>query len=424
MIPQPPENLRSTANPDRMTPENFETQNPQPGFPVVGQAWAQDLDRDQDAGSVRTRVLHVGKFYPPHMGGIETHLQALCRELRKSMDVEVLVANDDHTSIEETVDGVSVARVPKWFTLASTPLCPAMIAKIRSYRGDILHLHLPNPMAVLAYWASGYRGRVVATYHSDMVRQKVLGTMFEPFLHAALRRSSAIITTSPNYLYSSAVLAHHFDRCHVIPLGIPLGDFSHCTPQAADAVRKEYGERLIVSVGRLVYYKGFEDLIRSMVHVQGTLLIVGEGPLRAKLEALASDLGVADRVFLLGKVDHNRLVSCYHAAKLFAFASNARSEAFGLAQVEAMAAGLPVVNTNLDSGVPFVSLHELTGLTVPPTNPDALAKAINRLLDDDNLRASLGAAARNRACKEFSLDLMASRTIALYERVMKMPPIN
>ncbi len=148
----------------------------------------------------KLEVLHVGKFYPPHMGGIETHLQALCGQLRNSADVQVIVANDDRSLIEETLDGVPVVRVPTWFTLASTPLCPAMVAKIRAYHGDILHLHLPNPMAVLAYLSSCYRGRLVVTYHSDMVRQKILGPMFEPFLHAALRRASAIITTSPNYL--------------------------------------------------------------------------------------------------------------------------------------------------------------------------------------------------------------------------------
>jgi glycosyltransferase involved in cell wall biosynthesis len=155
-----------------------------------------------------------------------------------------------------------------------------------------------------------------------------------------------------------------------------------------------------------------------MPRVRGNLLIVGTGPLREKLGALASDLGVADRVFFLGKIDHDRLVASYHAADVFVFASNARSEAFGLAQVEAMAAGLPVVNTSIDSGVPFVSLHEQTGLTVPPGDVDALAAAIQRLLDRRELQMSLGAAASLRAKQEFSLELMTSRTASLYEAIM------
>jgi rhamnosyl/mannosyltransferase len=366
----------------------------------------------------KLQVLHVGKFYPPHMGGMETHLQALCGELGKSVDVRVIVANDHRSTNEETVDSVPVVRVPTWLTLASTPLAPAMIGKLRAYRGDILHLHCPNPMAVMAYLASGYPGRVVVTYHSDMVRQKTLGPLFEPFLHAALTRSAAIITTSPNYLETSRILGRHRERCHVIPLGIPIQDFEHCDPTAAAGIRQQYGDRLIVAVGRLVYYKGFEYLIRAMTRVCGKLLLIGEGPLRGQLGALASELGIADRVVFLGKVDHHRLVACYHAALAFVLPSIARSEAFGIAQVEAMAAGLPVVNTQLDSGVPFVSLHEQTGFTVPPEDSDALADALNRLLKNAALRRSLGKAASLRANNEFSLRAMVSATASLYDRVI------
>ncbi len=377
--------------------------------------------RASPIGSRRLRVLHVGKFYPPHMGGMETHLQALCGELQKSVDLQVIVSSDDGSAAEETLSGVSVRRVPTRLMLASTPLCPGMISKIRGYESEIVHLHFPNPMAVLAYLASGHAGRLVVTYHSDMVRQKFLGAMFEPLLHLALRRSSAIIVTSPNYLSTSSVLAHHREKCEVVPLGIPLEEYGREEAKSVAEVLERYGDRLIVSVGRLVYYKGFEHLIRAMTRVQGKLLIVGEGPLRRRLSTLAAELGIADRVVFMGKIDHQLLVSCYHAAKVFAMPSILRSEAFGLVQVEAMAAGLPVVNTQLDSGVPYVSLHEQTGLTVPPGDPDALAAAINRLLDDDNLRTSFGRAARLRAEQEFSVEVMAARTLSLYDKIMQCP---
>lgn len=368
--------------------------------------------------SRKLRVLHVGKFYPPHMGGIETHLQTLCSGLRKFLDLRVIVANDQNAEANETLDGVPVTRLPTRLTLASTPLCLGMVAKLRNSESDIIHLHVPNPMAVLAYMASGHKGHLLVTYHSDMVRQKFLGALFTPFLHAALRRSSAIIATSPNYLQSSPVLAQHREKCEVIPLGIPLRDFENCDPARVAAVREQYGDRLIVSVGRLVYYKGFEYLIRAMTQVTGRLLIVGEGPLESKLKALAAELGIADRVILLGKIDHQFLVSCYHAAKVFALASIARSEAFGITQVEAMAAGLPVVNTRLDSGVPYVSLHERTGLTVPPKDPQALAAAINSLLDNEDRRLRFGSAARLRARQEFSVEVMVDRTLSLYDKVI------
>jgi glycosyltransferase involved in cell wall biosynthesis len=373
--------------------------------------------------SRRLKVLQVGKFYPPHMGGIETHLQALCSQLRESVDLEVVVANDSRHRIEERIDGVQVSRIPTISVLASTPVCPGMIARIRASRADIVHIHLPNPLAILSYLASGYGGRLLVTYHSDTVRQKRLATLFEPFLHAALRRSSAIIATSPDYLRTSAVLAHHLDRCHVIPYGIALDRFEHCDTDAVLKLRQEYGERLVLSTGRLVYYKGFEYLIRAMIHVRGKLIIIGDGPLRAKLQALIDSLDLHKKVILAGQVQNDQIVPYYHAADVFALASVERSEAFGIVQIEAMSAGLPVVNTALDSGVPFVSLDGQTGLTVPPANPDALSAAINRLLDEPRLRQSFGDAARRRARQQFSLEAMTSRTLGLYEHVMKGAPV-
>ncbi len=360
------------------------------------------------------KVLHVGKFYPPHMGGIETHLQALCGELTKSVRLRVVVANDCGAQSEELLDGVSVARVPARLTLASTPLCPAMIRQIRHSDADVIHIHLPNPMAVMAYLASGHRGRLIITYHSDTVRQIVLGALFEPFLHQALRRSSAIIATSPNYRRTSLVLARYLDRCHVIPYGIELEQFEHADPAVVAKIRQQYGDRLVISVGRLVYYKGFEYLIRAMAEVAGRLLIVGDGPLRGRLEALARKLNVADRVIFAGEMQNTDVIPYYHVSDVFALASVARSEAFGIVQIEAMAAGIPVINTALDSGVPFVSLHDESGLTVPPEDSHAMATAINRLLDDRALRERLGHAGRLRARREFSIETMTQRTLALY----------
>ena len=374
-------------------------------------------DAGRSGGGRPMRVLQVGKFYPPHMGGIETHLQALCGELKDSFDLRVIVANDNAGAVSEELDGVAVSRVPTWLTFASTPLCPAMIGEIRSSQADIVHIHLPNPMAVLAYLGSGHKGSLIVTYHSDTVRQKVLGALFEPFMHRALARSSAIIATSPDYRRTSPVLQRYLDRCQVIPYGIDLGQFETCDSNRVREIRQQYGERLVISVGRLVYYKGFEVLIQAMRDVNGRLLIVGDGPLREKLQSLASSLGLSDKIVLVGELQNLDVVPFYHAADVFALASVARSEAFGIVQIEAMAAGLPVVNTSLDSGVPFVSLHEQTGLTVPPGNPEALSSAINRLLDNDELRRSLGVAARIRAHQEFALATMASRTVDLYRAV-------
>lgn len=363
------------------------------------------MTRDQ-----QPRILHIGKFYAPHKGGMETHLQLLCGALRKDVDLRVVVAGAGTSIVDELIDGVPVHRVPTWASLAGAPLCPAMVGAIRRSNADIVHLHLPNPAAILAYLASGHQKTLVCSYHSDIVRQKMLGAAFQPVLMRALRRSAAIVASTPNYVESSAVLRTVKDRCRVIPYGIPAAGFDYADPEVVQAIKDRYGPNLIVAVGRLVYYKGFKYLIRAMHGVHGRLLLIGAGPLKADLEAQARAVG--DRVVFLDEVEN--VVPYYHAAELFVLPSVARSEAFGIVQLEAMACGKAVINTGLDSGVTFVSVDKVTGLTVPPEDSDALAAAITFLLENPELRARYGTAARDRVRRLFTVEAMANSMLQLY----------
>ena len=368
------------------------------------------------------KVLHVGKFYPPQTGGIETYLETLCGELRKTVDVEVIVANPGPNTVHESVDGLPVRRLGTQFSIAGAPVSRGMAHAIRSTAADIVHLHHPHPTAFLAYLASGHPGRLVVTWHGDIVRQRILGKAFEPLLHRTLDRSAAIIATSPNYVESSPTLTRYRDRCTVIPLGIRTEDFAHPDPAAVADLRRQHGPRIVLGVGRLVRFKGFEYLIRAMAQIPGKLILVGDGPERTALERTAAEIGVSDRVVFAGNVPSAVAIApYYHAADVFAFPSITRNESFGLVQVEAMACGTPVVNTHLDSGVPFVSPDGVTGLTVTPGKADELAAAINLLLDDSSRRNAYGSAARVRARGEFSLSAMVRRTLIVYEEVLVRP---
>lgn len=363
------------------------------------------------------RVLHVGKFYPPHKGGMETHLRDLCERLQARCEVEAVVAGEGRRGSEEVVAGVRVTRLGTPVSLGAAPVCPGLTRRIRDSRAHVVHLHFPHPTAVLAYLASGRRGPLVVTYHSDIVRQRLLGRAFRPALYRLLGRASAVIATSPDYVESSAVLRDFRALCRVIPLGIAAERFERPDAEAVRRVRDEHGPRIVLGVGRLIYYKGFEHLVRAMRGVEARLLVVGCGPLRARLERERDRLGLRERVRLLGEVED--VTPYFQAADVFALPSTARSEAFGIVQLEAMAAGVPVVNTRLDSGVPFVSVDGETGLTVPPADPAALASALNRLLRDDALRARLGAAARRRVREKFTANAMADETMRLYEEIVR-----
>ncbi len=363
------------------------------------------------------RVLQVGKYYPPHRGGMESHLEDLCGQLKKAVDLEVLVANDAFGTSEQLIKDVKVTRVGKLFNLRSAPFCPEMVRKIRESAADIVHIHLPNPAAMLAYLASGHRGGLVFTYHSDIVRQKVLSRLFDPILRHLLHRADAIIVSSSSYLRSSHVLPFYRQKCRVIPFGVQTEHFQNPDREEIDRLRRTYGPRIILAVGRLVYYKGFEHLIGAMNSVDGHLIIVGSGPLQGVLQKKAEYCGVADRITFLPNVKD--VIPYYHAADVFVLPSVARSEAFGIVQLEAMACGKPVVNTSLDSGVPSVSLDGVSGITVPPADPKALAAALDSLLNNPLRRAAYGRAGQRRVKKHFTLQEMARKTLDLYHEVMK-----
>jgi rhamnosyl/mannosyltransferase len=294
-----------------------------------------------------------------------------------------------------------------------------MVREIRDSKADIIHIHFPNPTAILAYLASGHRGRLVITYHSDIVRQKVLGRFFDPILRHALDRADAIIASSLNYIRSSYVLPAYQKKSRVIPFGIPVEHFQRPNALEVVRIRKLFGPRIVLGVGRLVYYKGFENLIAAMKFVEGRLIIVGHGPLHEELQQQARKCGITERVAFLTDVKDVR--PYYHAADVFALPSVARSEAFGIVQLEAMACGKPVVNTNLDTGVPSVSVDGVSGITVPPADPEKLGTAIKSLLNDPLRSAVYGRAGQLRVKEQFSLGTMARQTLALYREVVYSP---
>lgn len=368
----------------------------------------------------RLRVLHVGKFYPPYRGGMESHLQTLCDELSRLVDLTVLVSNTTRETVIDETEPFRLVRLRRVAQFAAASICPDLLGEIRAADVDIIHLHLPNPTAVLALLLSGHKAKVVVTYHSDVVRQRYLALGFHPFLTRLLNRSAAIVAASPNYIDSSSVLSAYRRQCTVIPFGIRLDELDNVDARQVQDIRKRFGRRIIVSVGRMVYYKGFEYLIEAMTHVDGHLLLIGDGPLRGSLQDLIARRGLADRVSIVSGVDD--LAPYYHASELFVLPSIARSEAFGIVQLEAMACSKPVVNTQLDSGVPFVSPDGVTGRTVQPCDSQALAAAINELLDNDALRHEFGRAARRRVEQEFSVPVMVARTMQLYDDVMSGRP--
>lgn len=360
------------------------------------------------------KVVHIGKFYPPHWGGMETALKDMCEVLAPRIELEALVAADGPEPVDELVRGVRVSRLGSRGTLFSQPLVRGLRRRLRGIEADVVHLHEPNPLAMVQFLVSGNRSPLVIHYHSDIVRQKRLRWLYRPWLEAGLERAQAIIVGSQELLESSPVLARWRHKCSVIPFGIDLTRFLEIERNPAPAGAAP----IVLAVGRLAYYKGFHYLIEAMLAApKARLTIVGEGPERARLEASIAQHRLEDRVELCGQLDDHALLDRYRRADIFCLPSCDRSEAFGLVQLEAMGAELPVVSTDLPTGMRAINLHGETGLVVPAQNSAALGSALARLARDPDFRLRLGSAARRRARELFSRELMGHRLLALYEKV-------
>jgi len=368
------------------------------------------------------RVVHVYKDFHPVPGGIEGHIRDLTVRLRQlGVDVSVLVTSPDRTTRRETWFGVPVTRAARMAHLASTPVSLALFRELWRTSADIYHLHFPYPVGELAYLLRP-RGRLVITYHSDIVRQRTLLRLYRPLLGRVLARADAILVTSPQYLASSPFLQAVGPKCRVVPLGMDAGRFASVEPAAVDAWRAKLGQPLILFVGRFRYYKGLDYLIAALRLVpDARLALVGSGPEEARLRRLVGEYGLESRVIFVGDVPDGELPAVYRAADVYVLPASERSEAFGVSLLEAMAAGLPVVSTELGTGTSYVNRHGETGLVVPPRDPAALAAAITELLADPERRRAMGAAGRRRVEAEFTLDRLVKDVLRVYGEVLGRP---
>ena len=365
------------------------------------------------------KVLHIYKDYYPVLGGIENHIGMLAKgQARRGLDVTVLVTHPGNGADDTRVEGVRVIRVGRLATVASTPLSLTLFAHVASLSTDITHLHFPYPVGEMAHLLLGRSRKTIVTYHSDIVRQRNMLRFYRPLLWQVFRRADCILPTSPQYIASSPFLRQFTEKCIVVPLGVPLGRFDRVDPTEVAALRATSPGPILLFVGRLRYYKGLDFLMDALRDVDATLWVVGSGPMEAEWRAYAAALPWDRRIMFCGEVPDESLPAYYHACDVFVLPACERSEAFGTVQVEAMAAGKPVVCTELGTGTSFVNQDGLTGFVVPARDSASLAQAINRLLADDNLRRQMGEAGHIRARTEFDENVMVERVIEVYRSLL------
>lgn len=365
------------------------------------------------------KVLHHVKAFRTSYGGVERVVEELVPALNRFSDVTAdVLCQADVASTYQLPDKGRVIQRKTDVALSSAALSWGDLQSWRTiaHEYDAVHVHVPWPQSNLNLFLKTFSGAVIVHWHSDIVRQKVAYMAYRPLERWLLRRADKICVTSPKLLQESPSLEGVRHKAIAIPIGI--SDIKSHDVDGGDALQREYGGRpMIFALGRLVTYKGFEYLIRAAKEIRqpAIILIAGEGPLRGQLEAMISDCGVTDRVRLLGALSNDAVHRLMQSCDLFCLPSVERSEAFAIAQIEAMRAGRPVVSTRIPgSGVDWVNQDGVTGFTVATRSEKALANAINMLLGDERMLRKFGLDARRRYEDVFTEARMAENVRRTY----------
>jgi len=365
------------------------------------------------------RILHVFKTYLPDThGGIEQVIRQMCGATRKlGVSNRILTLSEQPSPEVIEVEGIPVQRVRQDANVASTGLSRAAFgAFARAARdSDVIHYHFPWPFMDVLQLAVRPGKPYVVSYHSDIVKQRYLLQLYRPLQRHFLSRASRIIVATEPYRRSSLELRGLEARTEVIPYGLDEASYPQASVSCLEQWRQRLGPRFLLFVGVLRYYKGLHLLLDALVGLDQPVAIVGDGPERATLEAQARRLGLRNCHFL-GRLPEEDVAALYTLAETFVFPSHLRSEAFGMALLEAAMYGKPMISCDIGSGMSEINRHEQTGLNVAPT-PAALREALLRLWQAPEERARFGAAARSHFERHFQAGLLGERLCSVYRQI-------
>ncbi|MCI4323685.1 MAG: glycosyltransferase family 4 protein [Thermoplasmata archaeon] len=373
------------------------------------------------------RIVQVAPFFHPHEGGVESHVRALSREMvRQGHEVTVVTARHrPDLPAEEPFEGYRIVRAPCLGVWFNTPIPRELDATLRRVGGDVAHLHFPPPLTAYVGARSVRRRHFPSclTYHCDLylatpIGSAITGIYRRTLLPATLDGVGRIIVHTESYARTSRALRGR--RVEVIPSSVDLTRFR--PDVSGEDIRRRLGlegRRVLAFTGRLVPHKGLDALLRVLAKLPPdvSLIVIGRGPDREHLQALATRLGVAPRTHFCSSVDDDELPRYLRAADLFVFPSHNRLEGFGLAVAEALASGLPVVVADMP-GVREVIQPGVEGLLAEPMIESDLEAKIMELLEDPERRRRMGIAARLRAEERFDVARIVERLVSVYRALI------
>mgnify|MGYP000784147404 CR=1 FL=1 len=372
------------------------------------------------------RILHISKYYYPYIGGVENTCKYLVEGLVEH-ETAVVCFNEENKDVIDEVNGHKVYRVATWINIARQALSlsyfPMLRKAIKEFKPDVIHFHWANPFPAAVLLAVMPKDvKLVIHWHMDIIKQKRIYPFIKPIETALLKRADRVMVTSPNYRDCSVPLQPFKDKVDIVQSAIDENLF---IKKGSDdfriaEIKKEYGNKPIVFfVGRHIQYKGLPYLIEAERKVKSdcVFVIAGGGPLTGELKASCK----SDRVHFVGRIADDDLRAYLYAAKVFAFPSTTKNEAFGVALAEAMYCGTPAATFTIEgSGVNWVSINNETCLETPNRDVEAYARNIDTLLSDTALHDRLAQAGKERAERMFAIPKMIEACEMSYNKICNM----
>ncbi|MEA3491479.1 MAG: glycosyltransferase [Campylobacterota bacterium] len=370
------------------------------------------------------KILQFGKFYYPTFGGMERAMFEITEGLNdKGVECDVLCSNTKLFNEESFFGNYTVYRTASYGILSSTSMSPNMIVQLwkRHKDYDVIDVHHPDPMAFLALFIVRPKTKLVIHWQSDIVRQQFLAKLFLPLQNWVLKRADRVILASETYGKHSPDIQNYLEKMEVVPIGIEDKSLQ-VDNKKREEIRSKYSNRkIILALGRLVTYKGFDNLVEAANYLDDDyiILIGGTGPEEESLTASIENHHLQERVKMLGYISEEEKYAYFDAATLFCLPSVTKAEAFGVVLIEAMAFGKPIVLSNIEgSGMNWVNQEGVTGLQVEPRDPKVLAQAIKKICSDRELYQLFSDNATQRFQDLFKREKMIDSLIKLYSSII------
>tara|TARA_B100001142_G_scaffold104718_1_gene106716 strand:+ start:883 stop:2004 length:1122 start_codon:yes stop_codon:yes gene_type:complete len=370
------------------------------------------------------KILHIAKYHDGRFGGIEHISNLINKNFSKNYDITTLGFGQKKQIRNEIGNRLILCK--PIFTISSQPFSIKYIKEILSLskKNDFIYLHYPN---VLAFFSLLFlkKQKIIIHWHSDIIKQKIIYLFIRWIEKSILKKSSLVIVTSSNYLKASKPLKKFHQKISIVNFGMkdPYKNKIFKIKSLPTERNIKTKKINIMSIGRLVGYKGYEYLINSMKYLDKErfqLTIIGEGKLQKKLNNLCKINSLENNIQILSNVDNRKKHALFKNCHIFCLPSISRAEAFGLVLLEALSYGIPLITFYMpESGTNFINRNGFNGLLVRGKNSKELANKIIKISTEKKIYTKLSKNARIDYEKRFKEENFINSMSKIFSKVIK-----